>query len=217
MDDDDNNNNTYLIIYKLAFIEHLVCAKYGSRIFTCIISLNLPNNLGGRCYYYDLHFTDEETEQQVSSTLGPESLLVSGRAKIQSHVVSSNLEAPGSVPGTRQVLSKSCLCSLEEVGFQAGRHLLLFTFTVKEAAGVEHSRAPRLVLPPQPFLIPSPQSSTRHGTLQRERCRKRGRPDPHPSQATSTYLTECKPSSDACLLIGKMGSVFPHCKDQMMR
>ena len=60
------------------------------------------------------HFTDEETEAQLSPTLCPESQLVRGRRWTQPQGVSSNPDALRGVPGPRQALSKGGFSSLRE-------------------------------------------------------------------------------------------------------
>ena len=106
------------------------------------------------------HFTDEETEAQLSPTLCSESLLVSGRHLIQPQVVSSNPEALSGVPGTRQALSKWCFASLKEAQFSNRETPVLDLH--HEGGGRSQAGAPRVGAHPQP------QGSAHAGTQQGE-------------------------------------------------
>ena len=88
------------------------------------------------------HFTDEETEAQLSPTLCPESQLVRGRRWTQPQGVGSNPDALRGVPGPRQALSKGGFSSLREAE-PSNRE------TVRVVAGVQHCRG-------VPGLVPTP-------------------------------------------------------------
>ena len=137
------------------------------------------------------HFTDEETEAQLSPTLCPESQLVRGRRWTQPQGVGSNPDALRGVPGPRQALSKGGFSSLREAE-PSNRE------TVRVVAGVQHCRGARGWCPPpaseqHPRWHPARRTGLEVGTL----------PDPPPGR------TERKPRSDTCFLVGKLGGQRP--------